>query len=70
MSKDAELSRQLKVMMDKAKDSLAVAKQLHNQNHYNDAASKAYYGSLSFASGNSINQGADFLQAFRCSEYF
>ena len=43
MSKDAELPRQLKVMMDKAKDSLAVAKQLHNQNHYNDAASKAYY---------------------------
>src|SRR3989339_511820 len=43
MRKDEELSQQLKVMMGKAKDSLEVAKQLHNQNHYNDAASKAYY---------------------------
>ncbi len=43
MRKDEELSQQLKVMMGKAKDSLEVAKQLHKQNHYNDAASKAYY---------------------------
>jgi len=38
-----ELSRQLKIMMNKAKDSLDVARHLHEQRHYNDAASKAYY---------------------------
>lgn len=43
MKKDAELSSQLKVMMSKAKDSLQVAKELNEQKHYNDAASKAYY---------------------------
>ena len=43
MKRDAELSKQIKIMMAKAKDSLEVARQLHEQKHYNDAASKAYY---------------------------
>lgn len=43
MKRDAELSKQIKIMMTKAKDSLEVARQLHEQKHYNDAASKAYY---------------------------
>jgi uncharacterized protein (UPF0332 family) len=43
MKKDVELSRQLRIMMNKAKDSLGVARHLHEQGHYNDAASKAYY---------------------------
>ena len=43
MKKDMELSRQLRIMMSKAKDSLEVARHLHEQRHYNDAASKAYY---------------------------
>ncbi|MDO8784727.1 MAG: HEPN domain-containing protein [Syntrophales bacterium] len=43
MIKDAELSKQLKIMMDKAIHSINVAKELHSQRHYNDAASKAYY---------------------------
>lgn len=43
MKKDMELSRQLRIMMSKAKDSLEVAEHLHEQRHYNDAASRAYY---------------------------
>lgn len=43
MRKDAELSKQLKTMMDKAVDTAAVAGELHGRRHYNDAASKAYY---------------------------
>ncbi|MDI6760956.1 MAG: HEPN domain-containing protein [Candidatus Brocadiaceae bacterium] len=43
MRKDAELSRKLKTIMTKGRDSLGVAKQLHKQNHFNDAASRTYY---------------------------
>ena len=43
MKRDAYLSEQIKIMMAKAKDSLKVARHLHEQKHYNDAASKAYY---------------------------
>lgn len=43
MKRDAVLSKQLKIMLNKANDSLKVAKHLHELKHYNDAASKAYY---------------------------
>ena len=43
MKRDSELCKQIKIMMTKAKNSLEVARQLHEQKHYNDAASKTYY---------------------------
>lgn len=43
MRKDAELSRKLRTIMTKGRDSLNVAKQLHKQNHFNEAASRTYY---------------------------
>jgi uncharacterized protein (UPF0332 family) len=43
MKEDAELSKQLKVMIYKSKDSLKVARDLHKQGYYNDSASKSYY---------------------------
>ena len=60
MRKDEELSQQLKVMMGKAKDSLEVAKQLHKQNHYNDAASKAYYAVFHSLQAASLTKGLSF----------
>ena len=43
MRKNAELSRKLNTIMTKGRESLEVAKQLHNQNHFNDAVSRVYY---------------------------
>ena len=43
MKEDSELSKQLKAMICKSKDSMNVARDLHKQGHYNDAASKSYY---------------------------
>lgn len=43
MSKDIELEKKLKVIIAKSKESLADAKRLHQENHYNGAASRAYY---------------------------
>jgi len=70
MSKDAELSRQLKTMMKKAMDNLEVAKQLHNQSHYNDAASKSYYAvfhslqAILLTKGLSFSKHSAVLSAF------
>jgi len=67
---DAELSKQLKIMMAKAKDSLDVAKQLHEQKHYNDAASKAYYAvfhslqTILLTKGLSFSKHSAVLSAF------
>jgi len=43
MKEDSELSKQLKAMICKSKDSMEVARDLHKNGHYNDAASKSYY---------------------------
>ena len=43
MKEDSELSKQLKAMIYKSRDSMKVARELHKQGHYNDAASKSYY---------------------------
>lgn len=70
MSKDAELSRQLKAMMEKTMDSLEVAKQLHNLSHYNDTASKAYYAvfhslqAILLTKGLSFSKHSAVLSAF------
>jgi len=57
-------------MMAKAKDSLDVAKQLHEQKHYNDAASKAYYAvfhslqTILLTKGLSFSKHSAVLSAF------
>jgi uncharacterized protein (UPF0332 family) len=70
MKRDIELSKQIKIMMAKAKDSLGVAKQLHEQKHYNDAASKAYYAvfhslqAILLTKGLSFSKHSAVLSAF------
>lgn len=70
MKKDAELSKQLKTMMTKAKDCLNVARELHKQTHYNDAASKAYYAvfhslqAILLTKGLSFSKHSGVLSAF------
>ncbi len=70
MKRDAELSKQIKIMMAKAKDSMDVAKQLHEQKHYNDAASKAYYAvfhslqTILLTKGLSFSKHSAVLSAF------
>lgn len=60
MRKDAELSKQLKIMMTKSRNSLEVAKQLHKQSHYNDAASKAYYAAFHALQAVLLTKGLSF----------
>ncbi|MBU4313341.1 MAG: HEPN domain-containing protein [Actinobacteria bacterium] len=43
MKKDTELTRKLNIIITKAKDTLIIAKQLYEQNYYNDSVSRAYY---------------------------
>ncbi len=43
MKKDSELARKLNVIMTKSKDTLKIAKQLNEQEYYDDSVSKAYY---------------------------
>ena len=70
MKRDAELSKQIKIMMAKAKDSLEVARQLHEQKHYNDAASKAYYAvfhslqAILLTKGLTFSRHSDVLSTF------
>lgn len=70
MRKDAEFARQIKVMMNKARDALNVAKQLHKQKYYNDAASKAYYAvfhslqAILLTKGLSFSKHSGVLSAF------
>ena len=70
MKRDAELSKQIKIMMDKAKNSLGVARQLHEQRHYNDAASKSYYAvfhslqAILLTKGLSFSKHSAVLSAF------
>lgn len=70
MRKDAELSKKLKTIMSKARDSLVVAKQLHIENHYNHAASRAYYAvfhalqAILLTKGLSFSKHSAVLSAF------
>jgi uncharacterized protein (UPF0332 family) len=70
MRKDAELSKKLKTIMSKARDSLVVAKQLHMENHYNHAASRAYYAvfhalqAILLTKGLSFSKHSAVLSAF------
>jgi len=43
VKKDTELTRKLRVIMNKAKDTLKIAKQLYEQDYYNDSISRVYY---------------------------
>ena len=43
MKKDAELTRKLNVIMTKSKDTLKIARELYEQDHYSDSISRAYY---------------------------
>ena len=43
MKKDIELIRKINIIMTKAKNTLKIAKQLYEQNYYNDSISRAYY---------------------------
>jgi len=43
MKKDTQLTRKLNVIMNKAKNTLKIAKQLYEQDYYNDSVSRAYY---------------------------
>lgn len=44
MSTDLELKKKIKIIIAKSRESILIANQLYQQAHYNDAASKAYYG--------------------------
>ncbi len=43
MTRDPALTEQLRLMMEKAGQTLAVAQTLHDHGHYDDATSRAYY---------------------------
>ena len=44
MSIDPQLKTKISLIVARSRESLLIAYQLHDQSHYNDAVSKAYYG--------------------------
>lgn len=60
MKRDTELSRQLRLIMTKARENLEVAKQLHRQNYFNITASRAYYAVFHVLQAVLLTKGLSF----------
>ncbi|MBI4288413.1 MAG: HEPN domain-containing protein [Chloroflexi bacterium] len=58
--RDPEIKKKIGTILSRSRESMLIARHLHDEGHYNDAVSRAYYGSFHALQAVLLSRGLSF----------